>query len=92
MDGGCIFFIKKVHKKLDFLFLMWYNVFEDKEKDGLKQNKQSAVNLNLENYRQQKQDEAIKTNTKNNTNNTKKTTQTIQNNKNYRKIIGKLRK
>ena len=70
--------------------MIWYNVFEDKEKDGLKQNKRSAVNLNLKNYRQQKQDEAIKTNTKNNANNTKKTTQTIQNNKNYRKILGKL--
>ena len=36
MDGGGIFFIKKVHKKLAFLFLIWYNVIEDKEKDGLK--------------------------------------------------------
>ena len=51
---------------------MWYNVIKDKEKDGLKQNKRSAVNLNLKNYRQQKQDEAIKTNTKNKANNTKK--------------------
>ena len=42
-----VFFIKKVHKKLDFLFLLWYNVIKGKEKDGLKQNKRSAVNLNL---------------------------------------------
>ena len=68
------------------MFLLWYNIIKDKEKDGLKQNKRSAVNLNLKNFRQQKQDEAIKTNTKNNANNTKKTTQTIQNNK----ILGKL--
>ena len=58
---------------------------KDKEKDGLKQNKRSAVNLNLKNYRQQKQDEAIKTNTKNNATNTKKQR------KQYKtiKIIGK---
>ena len=36
---------KKVHKRLAFLFLVRYNIIKDKEKDGLKQNKRSAVNL-----------------------------------------------
>ena len=61
--------------------MIWYNVFEDKEKDGLKRTNGRRSILYLEKHRQQKQDEAIKTNTKNNANNTKKTTQTIQNNK-----------
>ena len=68
---------------------MRYNIIKDKEKDGLKRTNGRRSIFNLKNYRQQKQDEAIKTNTKNNANNTKKTTQTIQNNKNYRKILGK---
>ena len=81
MDGGGIFFIKKVHKKLAFLFLLWYNIIKDKEKDGLKQNKRSAVNLQSYNKQQTKTKQKPNKQPNNQTNKQPNNQTTKQNNK-----------